>query len=181
MKAALKRVIWFLGILAASSSLISLVQHIAHVGLSPLFAEIVAYYRDIIGPVFDALYWPIHAIADAIGIEWRIPQIVRDLHLLSFLGASVYMLAARAAQYRSTAALSDNVRDFVYGATGLGLVAVLIILGEMITFGRIPWTAYPKTPSGRLELRRKREGVLAGWATVAAVIAFYALNAGTSR
>jgi hypothetical protein len=74
--------IWAAGALVSAVSLISLIQHAFDVGMTPLFAEALAFYRALTHPLFDlALFW----------LPFRLAGSVKDLLLTMFLTWAIQM------------------------------------------------------------------------------------------
>jgi hypothetical protein len=76
------KVLRILSIVFASLSLISLLQHVTDVGLVSIFSDLVTYYRDASQQffiVFELLF------------SINLPQEIKDLWLLSFIGAGAYI------------------------------------------------------------------------------------------
>jgi hypothetical protein len=76
------RKVWiFLGILASSMSCISFIQKIFSIGLVPMMAAIVNFYRRMLYPLFDVVGFALHI---------HIPVWYRDLFLLSAIFSGVF-------------------------------------------------------------------------------------------
>lgn len=78
----MSKVLSILSIVFACLSLISLLQHAIDVGLISIFSELVAYYRSASQQLFSAFEYL---------FSINIPQTIKDLWLLSFIGAGAYL------------------------------------------------------------------------------------------
>jgi len=78
----LSTLLLILSIVFASLSLISLLQHITDVGLVSIFSDLVTYYRNASQQLF---------IIFELLFSINIPQEIKDLWLLSFIGAGAYI------------------------------------------------------------------------------------------
>jgi hypothetical protein len=69
---------WFsaFGTLAGAVSVISLIQKLFNIGLLPILADFIGFYRKLMYPVFDALLF---------FTAWRPPTWYMDLYVLSFV------------------------------------------------------------------------------------------------
>jgi len=70
-----------IGLVSGTLSLISLVQKILKVGLMPLPAAIINYYRDMLTPL--------HIVIESL-IPFHVPEWYEDLWVLSFLSFIIY-------------------------------------------------------------------------------------------
>jgi hypothetical protein len=78
-----------LGALLSASSVISLIQHGFHFQLNWGFDHFVAFYRGMITPVMDVVLWPVQALLGWLHVDWIIPQWLKHLWVLSFVGAGI--------------------------------------------------------------------------------------------
>jgi hypothetical protein len=78
----LRKVLRVLSLVFASISLISLLQHVTDVGLVSVFLDLVTYYRNASQQLFSVF---------EIIFSINIPQAIKDLWLLSFIGAGAYI------------------------------------------------------------------------------------------
>jgi hypothetical protein len=78
----LSKVLRILSIVFASLSLISLLQHVTDVGLVSVFSDLITYYRNASQQLFSAF---------ELLFSISIPQAIKDLWLLSFIGAGAYI------------------------------------------------------------------------------------------
>lgn len=83
-KQVFSKVQTILGLLCATSSLISLTSRVLHVGLAPIFRDYIAYYRSIVTSLVQPL-------VDLISIPP--PAFYYDLWPLSFIGAASHYWA----------------------------------------------------------------------------------------
>lgn len=78
----MSKVLRILSIVFASLSLISLFQHVFDVGFVSIFSDLIEYYRNAsqqLFSIFEFLF------------TFNIPQALKDLWLLSFIGAGAYI------------------------------------------------------------------------------------------
>lgn len=78
----MSNVLRILSIVFASLSLISLFQHVSDVGFVSIFSDLITYYRNAsqqLFSIFEFLF------------TINIPQAIKDLWLLSFIGAGAYI------------------------------------------------------------------------------------------
>ena len=78
----MSNVIRILSIIFAFLSLISLIQSIIDIGLVSIFSDLIAYYRNASQQVFKIF---------EILFTINIPQTLKDLWLLSFIGSGAYI------------------------------------------------------------------------------------------
>lgn len=160
-----------LGALFAAPTLISLIQHIAQVGLHWYFADFVDFYRALVTPLIDLIQAPIRWLLAAFGIDWTIPRWVKDLHTLSFLGTGFLMRGV------STAYFESGIRTIVvgfaiallFGFIGYGLVIILFLPFVL--------TRMTEDKNDERTMHRDRTIRLVVAATIAAVVVFYVGNA----
>lgn len=198
MIAAFKQALWLLGVMLSASALISVLQGAFEIGLAPVLADSVAFYRSIADPLLDVLYVPVQFIAEKLHLHFQPPQWFRDAHIMSMIGA-----ASRA---RATLAIDDETRtseiggmNFVLlaiaGLLGFGLVLVLVIIFHMIfpplkrvtpppfrvfhssenkdSFARMQHSHHQER---HLSYVSRKHLAISGWAVLSAVVVFYLLN-----
>jgi hypothetical protein len=182
MKSAYGFVIAVLGGLAAAPSVISILQREFAFGLVPALAGMVQFYRELLQPVGKILYAPLRPMLDALG--WEVPVWLQELHVLSFIAASVVMrsLLLTADHRRVLRHLRGLVivftTTFLLGITFLALPA----LGVALFSGLFRWLA----PRELSEDGKRGEAlgiftVQAVGATTVAVAAFYVTNLVAAR
>jgi hypothetical protein len=173
------------GLVAGSLSLISLAQKIWHVGLLPIPAAIIGYYRDMLVPI--------HNIVSSF-VPFTIPDWYEDLWILSALYFSMW---ARAFDY------SLGHKGYKYGRDNFGvgpiryfLMAILaIILAIFMISTMIPLVTYiitlliwitfvPLYVAFTWELPTKKTGltgnaawIVSSFTMIAVAIAFFSWNA----
>lgn len=154
------KVITVLTLLTASMSIISLVQKFFNVGLGPLAASYVSYYRKI-------SYFAFGLPAELLDIH--LPMALIDFWTLSFICAGAYVRTeslekARAFRDYNFSSPSIKLRTalfFVWGFTGIGLTIPLSVL-----------SIYTYTENDITRDALKHFGIILGIS-----ILFYAVNA----
>ena len=84
-----RAVITILGAIVAAPTLISMIQQILQVGLTWHFAEFVSFYRKLFAPIIDFIQWPLRTVLQWLQFDFAIPQWLKDLQILSFIGAGI--------------------------------------------------------------------------------------------
>lgn len=165
-----------LGVLLSTSSAISLIQNGLNFDLHWGFSHFVTFYRGIIDPIMDVMLWPIQAISDAFGWEWVIPQWLKDVWTLSFVGASIQVRSHSDQQGlrggRLVTTFTPTLFVVIFGALGLGLFTFLFIFNAN-------WSVKAKDTPEDQALSQKigiRARQLFGL-TALAVVVFYIANA----
>ena len=164
-----------LGVLLAAPILVSLIQHVLNIGLAPNLDVFVTSYRNLITPIFGPLYSLVSGVLGQLGFAWTYPAWLPDLHALSFVCAAVYLAGHYNAQDQReapdakpqspTRKIMRGVERVAFamasGLFGLGLFwsfsVVLRVIGHWVE------------EDDKLIAK-------AGWATIAAVAAFYGAN-----
>lgn len=164
MKKAFEHMLWVLGALLSAPALISLVQRMFDVGLVTQFADFVAFYRELLQPVFEVLYAPLRML-----FHWSVPEWVSDLQLLAFIGGGALMRGAMATDTEEDKGLGSTVGYGLFlvfaGLTFFGLTAFLLPV-IFLNWKRL-----------REDQRRQQLGVAGSMAaSLAAVIVFYVSN-----
>lgn len=165
-----------LGVLLSTSSAISLLQNGLNFDLHWGFSHFVAFYRGIIDPIMDIVLWPIQAISDALGWGWVIPQWLKDVWTLSFVGASIQVRSHSNQQDLQGGRLATTLIPVlfvvIFGALGLGLFTFLFIFSPNWSV-RAKDTPEDQSVSLKTGVRARQ---LIGL-TALAVVVFYIANA----
>jgi hypothetical protein len=189
-----KEAMWLLGVLVTSASIISLIQHGFSIKLSPILDEIVVYYRALVAPLFSLLYSPIEAVIRWLALDWHLPQWLRDLHTLSFIGAGIYVRNQfGGSSNQSTGWLywyGVGAGTLFAGFLFFGLYTLIFVLAFATFLPSVvaswierthPRQSTPISHGGSPNFpiwtaaSMRRAGIYA-WATIAAVIVFYGIN-----
>ncbi|MBL8530628.1 MAG: hypothetical protein JNK94_02740 [Hyphomonadaceae bacterium] len=167
MSSGFKDTLGILGSIAAAPSIISLLQHMFALDLSPFAADFVEFYRDLMRPIFETAYWPVHRIAQSLNLNFVVPEWMGWMHALAFAGMSIFY---RALDVDGRFDLHPMGRLLL--CIGFSLAAALTLMGLVVLlFAVLPWMFMWR---GKTDDER-RVGVY-GWAAVLGVLAFYGLN-----
>ena len=153
---------WFavFSIAASTLSLISLVQKSLNIGLAPMLAEIVAFYRKLYYPIVDLLlaYVPLPDLYALVFSRVFDLETYKDLTALSLL-AGMYIT-------RSSLFRTNYWDEIVAGNDRLTAVAmtiacaVVFVLGGAVSFTLVPLVAYVYGPIVFLSPSTWRSGYL---------------------
>lgn len=126
--------IWGLfGVVLSASTIVSLMQTGFDIKLALSLSEVLNYYRELVGPIYDFLYKPILWIFGDI----KIPNWVMDTQTLSFVVSSIYVRAKSAQRVNGETVhfkslFSKIAAVFVLGLTMIGLLFFPFVLIGMI-------------------------------------------------
>jgi hypothetical protein len=156
-------------------AIISLIQHGLQIELNWGFWHFVNFYRSFVTPIVDFIQFPLRQILAWWHIAWPIPQWLKDLHALSFVGVAVWIRAMSTVRIPGRQP-SNPIADWLFGLflgyIGVGLLQYLRFLPSRRDAN--------KPPAGSLEasishLDRSVRRIFA--ILFFAVIAFYVGNA----
>jgi hypothetical protein len=186
MQSTFSRLTWLLGALLAAPTVISILQHSMKPTLAGEFAQALNFYRELLKPFFQVLYYPVRAIIQACHLSWSIPQWLSDLHMASFLsvgiiGRGIFMLkAAEKRPERYTHTFKDGTTQEL-STSGQDFIAVLFLAFLGLVFAGVPlllmlpWSMWLSITNSKKDVSFTSVGLTA-WATLAAVSLFYLAN-----
>ncbi|MFM2663516.1 hypothetical protein AAFX24_01070 [Vibrio mediterranei] len=162
----MKDTLRYLSIILSVLSVISLVQHIGDVGISPIFHDFIAYYRDVVYGVFGL-------VGRLFSID--IPPTLMDVWALSFIGAGAYVRAPNIEESRLLRKY-DTSKFPSYWKLIYFLVMGFTFVGLSIVFSALQPQIYvdDEFEESYAISRSALKNVLV---TVAGVAVFFALNA----
>lgn len=174
------------GIISAIS-LVSFLQHLLNVGLSPVLHEGLGYYRHIAGVIFGYLLGWVRYIIP----HWTLPPLYRDLLTISFVGSAGYLRGIAIGTLEQFEEKWDEVHEsenirvsarvtlwigstiiwFIVGVSLLGMLAIVFSFVMFLTFF---------TPKGARDEQLHRKSVLIAssvFGSTAGVAVFFIVNA----